>query len=41
MSNPIHGSIPNIEFVFAVEDLPTQPDNFDWVLARRANDKNF
>lgn len=34
-------SIPNIEFVFSVEDLPAQPKKPLWVLARRAQDKDL
>ncbi|KAF2271042.1 hypothetical protein CC78DRAFT_527994 [Lojkania enalia] len=34
-------SIPNIEFVFSVEDLPAQPTKPLWVLARRAQDDNL
>lgn len=32
-------SIPNIEFVFSVEDLPAQPTKPVWGLARRAQDE--
>ncbi|KAF2000766.1 hypothetical protein P154DRAFT_522358 [Amniculicola lignicola CBS 123094] len=34
-------AIPNIEFVFSVEDLPAQPDKPIWTLARRAQDHNL
>lgn len=41
VSAPDHGSVPNIEFVFTVEDLPAQPQKPLWVLARRANDDDL
>jgi hypothetical protein len=34
-------SIPNVEFIFSVEDLPAQPTKPLWTLARRAQDKDL
>ena len=34
-------SIPNIEFVLSVEDLPAQPKKPLWMLSRRAEDKDL
>jgi hypothetical protein len=34
-------SIPNIEFVFTVEDLPAEPEKPLWALARRAQDEDL
>jgi hypothetical protein len=34
-------SIPNIEFVFTVEDLPAQPTKPLWTLTRRAQDEEL
>ncbi|KAF2202909.1 hypothetical protein GQ43DRAFT_470479 [Delitschia confertaspora ATCC 74209] len=41
ISAPHASKIPNIEFVFSVEDLPAHPESPLWVLARRAQDENL
>ena len=41
ISAPQHLDIPNIEFVFSVEDLPAHPEKPIWVHARRAQDANL
>lgn len=38
LAAPPGSSIPNIEFVFSVEDLPAQPKKPVWQLARRVQD---
>lgn len=38
---PFTVDIPNIEFVFSVEDLPAQPTKPMWSLARRVQDHNL
>ncbi|KAF2648468.1 hypothetical protein K491DRAFT_698892 [Lophiostoma macrostomum CBS 122681] len=39
VTSPKRSTLPNIEFVFTVEDLPAQPDRPLWCLARRAQDE--
>ncbi|CBX94554.1 similar to DUF821 domain-containing protein [Plenodomus lingam JN3] len=41
LSAPPSTDIPNIEFVFSVEDLPAQPNKPMWSLARRVQDHNL
>jgi hypothetical protein len=41
LSAPLTVDIPNIEFVFSVEDLPAQPSKPMWSLARRVQDHNL
>ncbi|KAF2034376.1 hypothetical protein EK21DRAFT_107998 [Setomelanomma holmii] len=41
LSAPASVEIPNIEFVFSVEDLPAQPTKPMWSLARRVQDHNL
>jgi hypothetical protein len=41
LAAPASADIPNIEFVFSVEDLPAQPAKPMWSLARRAQDHNL
>ena len=41
LAAPTNSDIPNIEFVFSVEDLPAQPTKPMWSLARRAQDHNL
>lgn len=41
LSAPTDAKIPNIEFVFSVEDLPAQPTKPMWSLARRVQDHNL
>ncbi|KAF2709701.1 hypothetical protein K504DRAFT_476956 [Pleomassaria siparia CBS 279.74] len=41
VSAPEYGSVPNIEFIFSVEDLPAEPQKPLWVLARRANNDDL
>ena len=41
LAAPTDADIPNIEFVFSVEDLPAQPTKPMWSLARRAQDHNL
>jgi hypothetical protein len=39
VSSPARSTIPNIEFIISVEDLPAQPNKPVWGLARRAQDE--
>lgn len=41
LAAPATADIPNIEFVFSVEDLPAQPTKPMWSLARRVQDHNL
>ena len=41
LSAPATAHIPNIEFIFSVEDLPAQPSKPMWSLARRVQDRNL
>lgn len=41
LSAPATVDVPNIEFVFSVEDLPAQPTKPMWSLARRVQDHNL
>lgn len=41
LAAPPESDIPNIEFIFSVEDLPAQPTKPMWSLARRAQDHNL
>jgi hypothetical protein len=41
LAAPPTAEIPNIEFVFSVEDLPAQPNKPMWSLARRVQDHNL
>ncbi|PVI06578.1 hypothetical protein DM02DRAFT_667457 [Periconia macrospinosa] len=41
VSSKDRSSIPNIEFILSVEDLPAQPKKPIWVLARRAQDQDL
>lgn len=41
LAAPLTIDIPNIEFVFSVEDLPAQPTKPMWSLARRVQDHNL
>ncbi|KAF2625877.1 hypothetical protein BU25DRAFT_432464 [Macroventuria anomochaeta] len=41
LAAPPDSDIPNIEFIFSVEDLPAQPTKPMWSLARRAQDHNL
>ncbi|KAF2643144.1 hypothetical protein P280DRAFT_488270 [Massarina eburnea CBS 473.64] len=41
VSAPDRSSIPNIEFILSVEDLPAQPQKPIWMLARRAQDEDL
>lgn len=41
LAAPTTAEIPNIEFVFSVEDLPAQPTKPMWSLARRVQDHNL
>jgi hypothetical protein len=41
LSAPNTADIPNVEFVFSVEDLPAQPGKPLWSLARRVQDHNL
>jgi hypothetical protein len=41
ISAPATVDLPNIEFIFSVEDLPAQPTKPMWSLARRVQDHNL
>ena len=41
LAAPASADIPNIEFVFSVEDLPAHPSKPMWSLARRVQDHNL